>query len=189
MPTAHHTNRLFPTSPNAPEEVIMLGGRGCHWLSSKKARGTCGGATPWLQETSPGPKPPLRWLTPLAHRTSVHRSGSARWFRPYPPQTPTQRPPVRVLPLPILTTTAYLGSKLRFPPTSFTSSYVLGRTRQPSVTCNPHSMEAGREQRMIEIDRAPGRVCSKVRGLPLATSCHRARLYQVRGRPRGHEMD
>ena len=165
----------------------MLEGRELHWLSSKRREGPAVVLRLGFKRPSPGPKPPLRWLTPLAHRTSVHRSGSARWFRPYPPQTPTQRPPVRVLPLPILTTTAYLGSKLRFPPTSFTSSYVLGRTRQPSVTCNAHSMEAGREQRMIEIDRAPRRVCSKVRGLPLATSCHRARLYQVRGRPRGHE--
>jgi hypothetical protein len=130
---------------------------------------------------------PFKMANALSSSYQCASIGPARWFRPYPPQTPTQRPPVRVLPLPILTTTAYLGSKLRFLPTSFTSSYVLGRTRQPSVTCNAHSMEAGREQRMIEIDRAPRRVCSKVRGLSLATSCHRARLYQVRGRPRGHE--
>ena len=132
----------------------------------------------------PDPSPPLRWLTPLARRTSVHRSGSARWFRPYPPQTPTQRPPVRVLPLPLLTRMVYLGSELRFPPTSFTSSYVLGRARQPNFTYNAHSMEAGREQRIIEIDRSPSQFCSKERGLSLAAGCHRARLYQVRG---GHE--
>ena len=133
------------------------------------------------------PSPPLRWLTPLARRTSVHRSGPARRFRPYAPQTPTQRPPVRVLPLPLLTRMAYLGSELRFPPTSFTSSFVLGRTRQPSVTCNANSMEAGREQRMIDIDRSPSQFCSKERGLALAAGCHRARLHQGRGRPRGHE--
>jgi hypothetical protein len=132
----------------------------------------------------PDPSPPLRWLTPLARRTSVHRSGSARWFRPYPPQTPTQRPPVRVLPLPLLTRMVYLGSELRFPPTSFTSSYVLSRARQPNFTCNAHSMEAGRKQRMIEIDRSPSQFCSKEHGLSLAAGCHRARLYQVRG---GHE--
>jgi hypothetical protein len=133
------------------------------------------------------PSPPLRWLTPLAHRTSVHRSGSARRFRPYPPQTPTQRPPVRVLPLPILTRMAYLGSELRFPPTSFTSSFVFGRTRSLSVTWHDPSMEAGREQRMIEIDRSPSQFCSKECGLALAAGCHRARLHQGRGRPRGHE--
>lgn len=152
--------------------LSCLKGGGCHLLSSKKARGTCGAATPWLQETSRGSKPPpLRWLTPLAHRTSVHRSGSARRFRPYPPQTPTQRPPVRVLPLPILTRMAYLGSELRFPPTSFTSSFVFGRTRSLSVTWHDPSMEAGREQRMIEIDRSPSQFCSKERGPSLAAGC------------------
>ncbi len=45
-------------------------------------------------------------------------------------------------------------------------------------------MEAGREQRMIEMDRSPSQFCSKERGLSLAAGCHRARLYQVRG---GHE--
>jgi len=44
----------------------MLGGRGCHWLSSKKARGTCGGATPWLQETSPGSKPSFKMANALS---------------------------------------------------------------------------------------------------------------------------
>jgi hypothetical protein len=117
------------------------------------------------------PSPPLRWLTPLAHRTSVHRSGSASRFCPYPPQTPTQRPPVRVLPLPILTRMAYLGSELRFPPTSFTSSFVFGRTRSLSVTWHDPSMEAGREQRMIEIDRSASQFCSKERGLSPAAGC------------------
>ena len=135
----------------------------------------------------PGSKPRFKMSNALSSSYQLHRLGSARWFRPYLPQTPTQRPPVRVLPLPLLTRMAYLGSELRFPPTSFTSSFVLGRTRQPSVTCNANSMEAGREQRMIDIDRSPSQFCSKERGLALAAGCHRARLHQGRGRPRGHE--
>jgi hypothetical protein len=50
-------------------------------------------------------------------------------------------------------------------------------------------MEAGREQRMIEIDRSPSQFCSKERGLSLAAGCPRARLYQVRGGPRGQEEE
>jgi hypothetical protein len=46
-------------------------------------------------------------------------------------------------------------------------------------------MEAVREQRMIEIDRSPSQFCSKERALSLAAGCHRARLYQVRGRHEG----
>jgi len=46
-------------------------------------------------------------------------------------------------------------------------------------------MEAVGEQRMIEIDHSPSQFFSKQRALSLAAGCHRARLYQVRGRHEG----
>jgi len=62
----------------------VLGGRGCHWLSSKKARGTCGGATPWLQEESPGSKPPFKMANALSSSYQCASIGFRQMVPPLP---------------------------------------------------------------------------------------------------------